>query len=190
MPSRRIMVPTNDPKLSCGHVATSNHKWKHFTDRTRNNEQVKKERCEMAVGNKTMYQCKSVMTKIVLSKEWWRKLERHHGKDTDRARRGKGRQLVTSKRCELTFFPFFIHVIRGLGSPAAWHTKDATPPEIPVWSSGDLIKFGKPREVRWKGEGRQKRENGGERTVINFWMWSHTTVSKELSMDIRMLEQS
>lgn len=67
-----------------------------------------------------------------------------HGRDTDMLRTGRERQLVTSKRWELTFFPFFIHVIRGLGSPAAWHTKDATPPEIPVWSSGDLMKFGKP----------------------------------------------
>lgn len=92
-----------------------------------------------------------------VEREWWRKVQKHHGRDTDRARKGRGRQLVTSKRWELTFFPFFIHVIRGLGSPAAWHTKDATPPEIPVWSSGDLIKFGKPREGRWKEERRHKK---------------------------------
>lgn len=54
----------------------------------------------------------------------------------------------TSKRCELTFLPFFIQVIRGLGSPTAWHTKDATPPEIPVWSSGVLMKLGMPVRER------------------------------------------
>lgn len=54
----------------------------------------------------------------------------------------------TSKRWELTFFPFFIHVIRGLGSPVAWHTKEATPPDSPVWSSGTLMKTGLPGE--WK----------------------------------------
>lgn len=53
----------------------------------------------------------------------------------------------TSKRWELTFFPFFIHVIRGLGSPAAWHTKEATPPDSPVWSSGTLTKTGLPGEM-------------------------------------------
>lgn len=54
----------------------------------------------------------------------------------------------TSKRCELTFLPFFIQVIRGLGSPTAWHTKDATPPEMPVWSSGVLMKLGMPARER------------------------------------------
>lgn len=39
---------------------------------------------------------------------------------------------LTSKRWELTFFPFFIQVILGLGSPEAWHTNEATPPEMPV----------------------------------------------------------
>lgn len=52
--------------------------------------------------------------------------------------------LITSNRWELTFFPFFIHVIRGLGSPVAWHTKEATPPEIPIWSSGAFINVGLP----------------------------------------------
>lgn len=50
----------------------------------------------------------------------------------------------TSKRWELTFFPFFIHVMRGLGSPVAWHTKEATPPDNPVWSSGTFMKTGLP----------------------------------------------
>lgn len=54
----------------------------------------------------------------------------------------------TSKRWELTFFPFFIHVIRGLGSPVAWHTKEATPPDSPVWSSGTLMKTGLPGEKK------------------------------------------
>lgn len=54
----------------------------------------------------------------------------------------------TSKRWELTFFPFFIHVIRGLGSPVAWHTKEATPPDSPIWSSGTLTKTGLPGRDR------------------------------------------
>lgn len=66
--------------------------------------------------------------------------------------------MLTSKRWELTFLPFFIQVILGLGSPAAWHTNDATPPEMPVWSSGDLTKLGKPEEAGAKrgaeGEGK------------------------------------
>lgn len=59
-------------------------------------------------------------------------------------------RVLTSKRWELTFLPFFIQVILGLGSPLAWHTNDATPPEMPVWSSGDLTKTGKPERVRAK----------------------------------------
>lgn len=55
-------------------------------------------------------------------------------------------RALTSKRWELTFLPFFIQVILGLGSPVAWHTNDATPPEMPVWSSGDLTKLGKPEK--------------------------------------------
>lgn len=54
----------------------------------------------------------------------------------------------TSKRWELTFFPFFIHVMRGLGSPVAWHTKEATPPDSPVWSSGTLTNTGLPVRER------------------------------------------
>jgi len=64
-----------------------------------------------------------------------------------------GSRARTSKRWELTFFPFFIQVMWGLGSPTAWHTNDATPPEIPVWSSGDLMKPGMP-------EGGQERNRG------------------------------
>ncbi|TNN88376.1 hypothetical protein EYF80_001158 [Liparis tanakae] len=45
-------------------------------------------------------------------------------------------------------------VIRGLGSPVAWHTNEATPPEMPVWSSGVLTKLGTPEE----GEGERERE--------------------------------
>lgn len=59
--------------------------------------------------------------------------------------------VPTSKRWELTFLPFFIQVILGFGSPVAWHTNDATPPEMPVWSSGDLTKLGKPEEDEVKG---------------------------------------
>ena len=72
--------------------------------------------------------------------------------------------------------PFFIQVILGLGSPVAWHTNDATPPEIPVWSSGDLTKLGKPEEdgarggrgkwrviKRGRERGREAREKESER---------------------------
>lgn len=66
-------------------------------------------------------------------------------------------------------------MILGLGSPVAWHTNDATPPEMPVWSSGDLTKLGKPdggkgrggrgelRVIKWGGKEvsyREKRERG------------------------------
>ena len=36
--------------------------------------------------------------------------------------------------------------MRGFGSPVAWHTKEATPPDNPVWSSGTLTKTGLPGE--------------------------------------------
>lgn len=77
-------------------------------------------------------------------------------------------RVLTSKRWELTFLPFFIQVILGLGSPEAWHTNDATPPEMPVWSSGDLTKLGKPRRVRAKwaeqdGKWGEREQRGGER---------------------------
>lgn len=61
-----------------------------------------------------------------------------------RERESTATRVLTSKRWELTFLPFFIQVILGFGSPVAWHTNDATPPETPVWSSGDLTKLGKP----------------------------------------------
>lgn len=67
--------------------------------------------------------------------------------------------VLTSKRWELTFLPFFIQVILGLGSPVAWQTNDATPPEMPVWSSGDLTKLGKPKRDRVTRKG----GGGGER---------------------------
>lgn len=66
--------------------------------------------------------------------------------------------------------PFFIQVILGFGSPVAWHTNDATPPETPVWSSGDLTKVGEPdrAEAKWaegdvgRFEGRQGGRVGRE----------------------------
>lgn len=59
--------------------------------------------------------------------------------------------------------PFFIQVILGLGSPVAWHTNEATPPEMPVWSSGDLTKLGKPERDRAKQEG----DSGGRKGERN-----------------------
>lgn len=59
--------------------------------------------------------------------------------------------------------PFFIQVILGFGSPVAWHTNDATPPETPVWSSGDLTKVGEPDRVAAKwAEGDVGRFEGRE----------------------------
>lgn len=52
-------------------------------------------------------------------------------------------------------------MILGLGSPVAWHTNEATPPEMPVWSSGDLTKLGKPERDRAKREGGQEGTEGG-----------------------------
>lgn len=77
----------------------------------------------------------------------------------------------TSNRWELTFFPFFIQVMRGLGSPTAWHTNDATPPEIPVWSSGDLMKLGMPKgdRQRDKGEGWKTGKSREEKITSIRW---------------------
>lgn len=45
-------------------------------------------------------------------------------------------------RWELTRFPFLFQVTFGLGSPVAWHTKDTTPPETPIMSTGTLVNLG------------------------------------------------
>lgn len=70
--------------------------------------------------------------------------------------------------------PFFIQVILGFGSPVAWHTNDATPPETPVWSSGDLTKVGEPdgAGAKWaegegREEGRERRGEGDVSTVVS-----------------------
>lgn len=49
---------------------------------------------------------------------------------------------LTSMRCELTRFPFLFQVTLGLGSPVAWQTKDTTPPETPIMSTGTLVNLG------------------------------------------------
>lgn len=91
--------------------------------------------------------------------------------------------MLTSKRWELTFLPFFIQVILGFGSPVAWHTNDATPPETPVWSSGDLTKVGEPDRVaaKWaEGDvGRfEGREGGwGEVKVMLAQWYQHEKLS-------------
>lgn len=59
---------------------------------------------------------------------------------------------LTSKRCEFTFLPFLFQVTRGLGSPVAWHTKEATPPDTPIWSLGSLMNLG--------GSGIRQEERG------------------------------
>lgn len=67
---------------------------------------------------------------------------------------------LTSKRCEFTFLPFLFQVTRGLGSPVAWHTKEATPPDTPIWSLGSLINLGGSGGSARRGglkEGRRQR---------------------------------
>lgn len=49
---------------------------------------------------------------------------------------------LTSMRWELTFLPFLFQLTFGLGSPAAWHTNETTPPETPIWSTGTLVNRG------------------------------------------------
>lgn len=101
--------------------------------------------------------------------------------------------MLTSKRWELTFLPFFIQVILGFGSPVAWHTNDATPPETPIWSSGDLTKLGKPDRVgaKWaegdggaikneagrEGRGESRGEVGGEVKVMLAQSYQHEKLS-------------
>ena len=48
----------------------------------------------------------------------------------------------TSNLWLLTFLPFLFQTILGCGSPEAWHTKEATPPWTPVWSSGVRVNLG------------------------------------------------
>lgn len=86
-------------------------------------------------------------------------------------------QNSTSKRWELTFFPFFIQVMRGLGSPTAWHTNDATPPEIPVWSSGDLMKLGMPTRERWGGSRHRWRQHEN-----NLSHWNNSCKHQKMSL--------
>lgn len=49
---------------------------------------------------------------------------------------------LTSILCEFTFLPFLFQNTWGLGSPAAWHTNDTTPPDTPIWSVGILVNLG------------------------------------------------
>lgn len=55
-------------------------------------------------------------------------------------------------RWELTFLPFLFQLTLGLGSPAAWHTNETTPPETPIWSTGTLVNRGGTRERTDKEE--------------------------------------
>ncbi len=52
------------------------------------------------------------------------------------------RWYITSNLWLLTFLPFLFQTILGCGSPVAWHTKEATPPWTPVWSSGVRVNLG------------------------------------------------
>lgn len=62
---------------------------------------------------------------------------------------------LTSMRCELTFFPFLFQLTLGLGSPVAWQTKETTPPETPIWSTGTFVNRGCAEE------GKEDRRGGG-----------------------------
>ena len=63
---------------------------------------------------------------------------------------------LTSMRWELTFLPFLFQLTLGLGSPVAWHTKETTPPETPIWSMGTLVNRG--GAMRGGGEGKTKKK--------------------------------
>lgn len=90
----------------------------------------------------------------------------------------------TSNRWELTFFPFFIQVMRGFGSPTAWHTNDATPPEIPVWSSGDLMKLGMPEGERQQNKGEEAQIGKQKEEKITSIRWRALT-EKQLEANYR-----
>lgn len=90
----------------------------------------------------------------------------------------------TSNRWELTFFPFFIQVMRGFGSPTAWHTNDATPPEIPVWSSGDLMKLGMPEGERQRNKGEEAQTGKQKEEKITSIRWRALT-EKQLEANYR-----
>lgn len=91
---------------------------------------------------------------------------------------------LTSKRWEFTFLPFLFQVTRGLGSPVAWHTKEATPPDTPIWSLGSLINLGGSggsEEGSFEGSGTLTRTHVHTRpfgdprvtSVMTFYTWTH-----------------
>lgn len=61
----------------------------------------------------------------------------------------------TSNLWLLTFLPFLFQTILGCGSPVAWHTKEATPPWTPVWSSGVRVNLG---GAVWEHMGKKSSE--------------------------------
>lgn len=65
---------------------------------------------------------------------------------------------LTSIRWELTFLPFLFQLTLGLGSPVAWHTKETTPPETPIWSTGTLVNRGGARERGRRGREEKQRK--------------------------------
>lgn len=65
---------------------------------------------------------------------------------------------LTSIRWELTFLPFLFQLTLGLGSPVAWHTKETTPPETPIWSTGTLVNRGGASERRRQGRTGRKKD--------------------------------
>lgn len=76
---------------------------------------------------------------------------------------------LTSMRWELTFLPFLFQLTLGLGSPAAWHTKETTPPETPIWSEGTLVNRGGAAEDRQ----RQRKRHYDKPQVEHFATGAH-----------------
>lgn len=68
--------------------------------------------------------------------------EKKNSNEETWSRASSGHLRRTSNLWLLTFLPFLFQTILGWGSPAAWHTKEATPPWTPVWSSGVRVNLG------------------------------------------------
>lgn len=96
---------------------------------------------------------------------------------------GKDAKLQrTSNRWLLTFFPFLFQTILGCGSPEAWHTKDATPPWTPFWSSGVLVNLGgaEQRETKHRWSSGVAWKHSGHRLDGQLLMSATTDINTSL----------
>lgn len=76
--------------------------------------------------------------------------------------------------------------MRGVGSPSAWHTKEATPPDIPIWSSGALRKLGMP-ETAEDEEALTEDTHGktyGQKLGVRHSVFSVDLFSLEFSVEV------